>query len=78
MMYMFRGSVGLRERGGSLFTCAAFTAACTCEVYVNLCTANETEHRLITITLFVLVFFFSVFTSAETLRRACTRGHSGS
>lgn len=50
MMYMFRGFVGLRERGGSLFTCVAFTAACTCEVYVNLCTVNETEHRLAIIT----------------------------
>lgn len=76
MMYMLRGFVGLRERGGSLFTCVAFTAACTCEVYVNLCTANETEHRLVIITF--VVFFFSVFTSAETLRRACTRGHGGS
>lgn len=45
MMYMLRGFVGLRERGGSLFTCVAFTAACTCEVYVNLCTVNEMEHR---------------------------------
>lgn len=76
MMYMFRGFVRLRERGGFLFTCVAFTAACTCEVYVNLCTVNETAARHNHICF--LFCFFSVFISAETLRRACTRGHSGS
>lgn len=67
MMYMFRGFVRLRERGGFLFTCVALTAACTCEVYVNLCTVNETEHRLVIIT---FVFCFAFFPSSF-LQRLC-------